>query len=394
MNDVPQDGAPGLPLIQQFKILDGGRDALLTWDTNGDFTLLLNKRNPRWLRYEVISEIDSFSADSLRNAPDDYEEILSSRDYDLLTETSFGPDLKQLVDAIVRDRPTVYDKVMAVMSYLNSGEFRYSRTVPTLPQENAIETFITVTKLGHCQLFASAMALMLRSAGIPSRVVSGYRGGEWSSSDSTYIVRAEMAHMWVEVYFIGLGWVSFDPSPPDNVQLNAISELRRMISLYVLKAKMAWYSDVVSFDRRRQTGALRNLTGGFISFTTDLFEQIESMGGTTPVSLVFLVIAVLAAAAAILLAGRSRSYAGLSEDQARAVRLYRALLSKLQRHGLTARNNTAGELIAALAESPTLKSSAEEIVERYNACRFGLEKMAPDEYSRMRRLIRRINVSG
>ena len=84
-----------------------------------------------------------------------------------------------------------------------------SRTVPHDPLAN----FLFERKQGHCEYFASSMAVMLRTLGIPSRVVNGFRTGEFNDLTSQYVVRASNAHSWVEAYFPGYGWIAFDPTP-------------------------------------------------------------------------------------------------------------------------------------------------------------------------------------
>src|SRR5205823_9738177 len=68
------------------------------------------------------------------------------------------------------------------------------------------------SKEGYCDYFATAMAVMLRSVGIPSRVASGYVTGDWDASTQSYIATEHHAHSWTEVYFPGYGWITFEPS--------------------------------------------------------------------------------------------------------------------------------------------------------------------------------------
>src|SRR5439155_1103305 len=70
-------------------------------------------------------------------------------------------------------------------------------------------------KAGHCEYFASSMAILLRAAGIPTRVINGFLLGEYNPVGRDYIIRESDAHSWVEVYISGKGWVEFDPTPPD-----------------------------------------------------------------------------------------------------------------------------------------------------------------------------------
>ena len=80
--------------------------------------------------------------------------------------------------------------------------------------DNPIEDFLFRYRSGQCEYFASSMVLMLRSQGIPARLVTGFLGGEYNPFEGYYIVRENNAHAWVEAYLAGEGWRIFDPTPP------------------------------------------------------------------------------------------------------------------------------------------------------------------------------------
>ena len=80
--------------------------------------------------------------------------------------------------------------------------------------DNPIEDFLFRYRSGQCEYFASSMVLMLRSQGIPARLVTGFLGGEYNPFEGYYIVRDNNAHAWVEAYLAGAGWRIFDPTPP------------------------------------------------------------------------------------------------------------------------------------------------------------------------------------
>jgi hypothetical protein len=96
-------------------------------------------------------------------------------------------------------------------------EFRYTLNVPTIEdRDRAVLLFVTQTRRGHCEYFASAMALMLRTLGHPTRLAFGFRGGDFLEERGVVIVRGAHAHMWPEMYFQGVGWVPLEPTPPDR----------------------------------------------------------------------------------------------------------------------------------------------------------------------------------
>jgi hypothetical protein len=91
---------------------------------------------------------------------------------------------------------------------------KYSLDVVPPPQgQDAVDYFLSDSQTGYCDYFASAMAVMLRSVGVPARVASGYARGTQDAPGGQYVVRDNNAHSWVEVYFPRYGWVEFDPSP-------------------------------------------------------------------------------------------------------------------------------------------------------------------------------------
>ncbi len=106
---------------------------------------------------------------------------------------------------------TPYAAVLALESWFRqTGGFRYDESPPRA-QGAPLVAFVTRTKAGYCQHFAGAMAAMLRMLGIPTRVAVGFTSGQLE--DGTWVVTDHDAHAWVEVWFAGLGWIPFDPTP-------------------------------------------------------------------------------------------------------------------------------------------------------------------------------------
>ena len=104
-----------------------------------------------------------------------------------------------------------YDRTLAIWRNLARGSFTYSLDVPYRDDAQSLADFLS-TKKGFCQQFASLMAVMLRSIGIPARVAFGYNQGK-GLGDDTYSVQVGNLHSWVEVPFQDYGWLGFDPSP-------------------------------------------------------------------------------------------------------------------------------------------------------------------------------------
>ena len=192
-------------------------------------------------RYRASSDIGQASAGDLRAAGETYPpEVVSS----YLGLPVLDGRIPRLAEQIAASADNNYDKAHALEIYLRT-HFGYtlqlSRTVPHDPLAN----FLFERKQGHCEYFASSMAVMLRTLGIPSRVVNGFRTGEFNDLTSQYVVRASNAHSWVEAYFPSHGWVAFDPTP--GASIPARTGWSRA-SLYVDAMASFWREWIVNYD--------------------------------------------------------------------------------------------------------------------------------------------------
>lgn len=120
----------------------------------------------------------------------------------------------RLARRLAAGRRSSYAIATAIEGYLKSN-YLYSEHPPA--RRYPLESFLFTDGAGYCQQFSGAMTLMLRMLGIPSRVAAGFLPGSYDRATHQFIVRAVDAHSWVEVYFDGIGWVPFDPTPPRTV---------------------------------------------------------------------------------------------------------------------------------------------------------------------------------
>jgi len=162
--------------------------------------------------------------------------------------------LQTLTEGVVRDQKTDEEKARAILDYL-LGNYSYSlHAEKPPPGTNVIEYFLFGSKKGYCEHFATAMAMMLRSVGIPSRLVTGFMSGEKNDFGDYYLIRQSNAHSWVEAY-IGGKWEPFDPTPPVESGTN------RGLSLLLDLLKMQWERYVVGFSNYDQLRMLNYIKG-------------------------------------------------------------------------------------------------------------------------------------
>jgi transglutaminase-like putative cysteine protease len=130
----------------------------------------------------------------------------------MLERSGYG-EVYALAQRLAAQSPTPYDFARRVERYLNSDEFTYDEQAADRPLP--IPAFLLRDHAGYCQHFSGAMALLLRMGGVPARVVGGFSAGQFVRERREYVVRDLDAHSWVEVWFSGIGWVTFDPTPSE-----------------------------------------------------------------------------------------------------------------------------------------------------------------------------------
>ena len=133
-------------------------------------------------------------------------------------------------------KATEYDKVMAVQDWITANT-QYDLNVPRDPPGvDTVDRFLFVTHRGFCEQIASAMAVMLRTQGIPTRLVTGFGPGTWDPLTGYYEVKQSDAHAWLEVYYPGIGWVPYDPTFENYRRRDAADQLPRPLTLADVEA--------------------------------------------------------------------------------------------------------------------------------------------------------------
>jgi protein-glutamine gamma-glutamyltransferase len=195
--------------------------------------------------YEAESDISQPSAEELRAAGSDYPAQVV---HGYLQLPVVDPRVRSLVLEITAASGNNFNKAASVERYLKT-HYGYTLQLPGGPVKDPLANFLFERRQGHCEYFASAMTVMLRTLGIPARVVNGFRSDEFNDLTGNYVVRAKDAHAWVEAYFPGYGWQTFDPTPAGKV---GTPEGWGRIALYVDAAASFWREWVVGYDSSHQ----------------------------------------------------------------------------------------------------------------------------------------------
>jgi len=215
-------------------------------------------------QYGATSDIGEPSRDELRAASIIYSpEIL----LDYLQMPSVDPRTVALAEQITASATNNYDRAVAIETYLRT-KFGYTLQLPRTVPRDPVANFLFERKQGHCEYFASSMTVMLRTLRIPARVVNGFRTGEFNDLTAQYVVRASNAHSWVEAYFPGYGWISFDPTPAAPAATR--SGWNRGM-LYLDAMASFWREWVVNYD----TGHQYNLGHEVARNSLEWFQRVR-----------------------------------------------------------------------------------------------------------------------
>jgi hypothetical protein len=198
------------------------------------------------LKYDVFD----FFEDPLPAYPDSAEPRIPA---DIRSRYLQLPPLDPRIPALARQmtaaESSMRDQARAIEHNLQTG-YAYTLELPKKQVPDPLAYFLFTRKKGHCEYFASAMAVMLRTIGIPSRLATGFQSGVLNPLTGLYVIRASDAHSWVEAYLPGRGWTAFDPTPADPN--GAGLSLWARLSMYTDAAETFWQEWVVSYDLGRQ----------------------------------------------------------------------------------------------------------------------------------------------
>jgi transglutaminase-like putative cysteine protease len=163
--------------------------------------------------YVAISTIPMAEEQAMRLAGDEYPEWV---DRYLQLPEDLPQRVRDLAAEVTAEHDNAYDKVAALEAFLR--EYEYNEQIEAPPEGvDRVDYFLFEMREGYCNYYASAMAVMARSVGIPARIAAGYSRGDWEEEAKLYRVRQHHSHAWVEVYFPRFGWVEFEPTASEPV---------------------------------------------------------------------------------------------------------------------------------------------------------------------------------
>jgi transglutaminase-like putative cysteine protease len=365
-------------------------------------------KNFSQIRYEGISILPTARPEGARDAGTDYPAEI--RDTYLTLPEHLDPRIPEFARRITANAKSAYEQSLGMESYLRSN-FTYSLNLTQNSGKDPLAQFLFNTKAGHCEYFASSMAVMLRTLGIPSREVNGFLPGEYNEVAGDYIVRASDAHSWVEAYFPGYGWLTFDPTPPSN---DAATGVLSRLALYVDWFQLTWNEWVINYDFARQATLARNV-GQFSADWKDawrhrieraqdgLMRRLTLWQAQHPVWRFVLPVLLIAALLLLRMEWFRRAVGwfvfrlklGGSPNERNnpqmASRLYVELLRVLEKQGFRrTEGQTPREFATSFVLQPALAPAVTEFTDLYAQARFG---GLPCDAFRLRALLEQIRSS-
>jgi protein-glutamine gamma-glutamyltransferase len=336
--------------------------------------------------YEADSDISTPSPEQLRAAGDYLPRFAPIY---LQVPLALDPRIPQLAAQASGSASNSYDKAVAIEQYLKT-HYGYTLQLPSAPVADPLANFLFERKQGHCEYFASSMAVMLRTLRIPSRVVNGFTSDEFNDVTGNYVVRARNAHAWVEAYFPNYGWVTFDPTPGGA---NGSPEGWGRVMLYLDAASSFWREWVVSYDSSHQSILGRTVLSG----TRSSFERVRMwarlryarmlnwarrnqrgaeqapgrwFGGVALLILLLLGLGNAGRIARMIRTRRLSAHPERSPDQAAAM-WYERMARFLARRGTQkSANQTAQEFVRVIPDE-RLRKRVSRFTDAYESARFG-----------------------
>jgi len=361
------------------------------------------------ITYTVYSNPEEQDAQSLRG-----EDPLRGEAALLERYTQLPSQSPQRIAEIAADwtqgAASAVDSALIVQDRLRR-EYSYSLDQEASAYPDPTLAFLDEVKEGHCEYYATAMALLLRTRGIPTRLVNGFYGGEWNPVGEYWLIRQRDAHSWVEVWFPESGWVIFDPTPSAGTGLSGRGRVRLLarLSAWADYAALLWEDVLLDYGLDSQAAGLRSLfatlqgwgetgedgRGAWTRLITGLAAmdgRQEEAGTQRHGRLLWGAVALVVLLAVLF----SRSVLGLypRKEASRQRRLQRLIL-EIEASWRRSATDGAGEPNTSLAwarwaasADPERFSMAPELIERYYRVRFGGEDARPELFADLLRLRR------
>ncbi len=250
-----------------------------------------------------------------------------------------------------------------------------------------LSDFLFNIRAGHCEYFATAMAVMLRTHGVAARIVNGFLPGEYNETSGAYTVRQSDAHSWVEVYFPETrSWVTFDPTPSAGRTEPVRTGLTAQLQKYAEALELLWFQYVVGYDKQEQRSLATQLHNRVFDYGRMASKALATVRGYMNTQTLSIVTAVMALALILFalifgkrfwrsLWGRDLVTASGENATYATIEFYERLINALEQRGMSRDKH-----LTPLEFAETLDSGQALMITRaYNRVRFGRQRLTATE---------------
>jgi transglutaminase-like putative cysteine protease len=287
-------------------------------------------------------------------------------------------------------------------------DYSYDLNSPSGASRDPLDHFLFESRRGHCEYFSTAMAVLLRHVGVPTRNVTGFVGGTYNRFGSYYSIRQGDAHSWVEAYIDGDGWTRFDPTPPSGAQsLMATTGLVATLRDMLEAMGKTWDRRVVRYDLQQQIWLFSGLRSQFMQTRRSIGSVAVELGSKPRGSLAVgaaLIVAIGGGVVAFVLWRRRRtrgegkgapSKQGLGPEAKLATELYQRLQKEMAVVGVPRSPGTPPLRHAQklLEDKHPCAEAVHEVTCAYLRARFGDEPLDSAQREQLEALIRTVRTS-
>ncbi len=354
-----------------------------------DKRFIRSAANEMWLRDPVTQRIKYKASSTLNYRTRERDERLKQS---LMLPKGYNPRSIEMAQKWRRESISTENYIKKILNFYNQ-KFTYTLSPPKLGQ-HTVDEFLFSSQSGFCEHFSSSFVVLMRAAGIPARVVVGYQGGKWNDADNYLLVRQYDAHAWAEVWFSDKGWVRVDPTAavaPNRIEQGLLDTLSvadqdllehsglpsfdwiNRLSLKWDSINYRWQSWVLSYDQDTQSTFLKKLLGEVTSTR--------------------LAILLIAPGMIMLIIFGFFTLRNISKPTLRKVKLYQALIRRLERRGVP---SVAGEPLTdhckrATHTIPDKKDLIHKLSHSINTCLYSSEDdISNHSYKELKQLIHRL----
>jgi transglutaminase-like putative cysteine protease len=359
------------------------------------------------IRYSVISKISQLTPDERTASVLTYPDSIRSHYLQVPVESQ---QVAELAHHVIDGVATPFRQTLAIQQHLLEN-YRYSLETDTTTLSHPLEEFLFTRKTGYCEHYATAMVVMLRTVGIPARLVTGFLATEWNEYGGYFTVRQRDAHAWVEVYFPHSGWITMDPTP--SVSAAAVTSRWESLRRFEESVRLQWDRLFIRYSAKDQlavvhgvregSGALREKMSRWVSSVTGSIGQalnrLAQMARTFRPGMLGLVTGVIVVGLALLLL-MLRDRIGLwasthlptSHPQLLIVQLYTRMLRTVERHGVSKSSTATPNEFARLVEQEWKAGGpmVADVTALYHQGRFSRTPLTPDELSHAAQQVARL----